>query len=69
MNTMRVNTLSYVRHFSQSKRSTFQPVFSCFLAIKHASAAMLKTNPSRGKDVSGGSIIMTASGKLCSPNY
>jgi NAD(P)-dependent dehydrogenase (short-subunit alcohol dehydrogenase family) len=34
---------------------------SCFLAIKHASAAMLKTNSSRGKDVSGGSIILTAS--------
>ncbi|KAF8967868.1 hypothetical protein BDZ97DRAFT_1801656 [Flammula alnicola] len=34
---------------------------SCFLAVKHASAAMAKTNPSRGKDVSGGSIIMTAS--------
>jgi NAD(P)-dependent dehydrogenase (short-subunit alcohol dehydrogenase family) len=34
---------------------------SCFLAIKHASAAMLKTNASRGKNVSSGSIIMTAS--------
>ncbi|PPQ93720.1 hypothetical protein CVT25_013060 [Psilocybe cyanescens] len=34
---------------------------SCFLAVKHGSAAMLKTNPSRGKDASRGSIIMTAS--------
>jgi len=34
---------------------------SCFLAVKHASAAMKKTNASRGKDTSGGSIIMTAS--------
>ncbi|KAF8161198.1 hypothetical protein B0H34DRAFT_781794 [Crassisporium funariophilum] len=34
---------------------------SCFLAVKHASAAMLETNSSRGKDVSGGSIILTAS--------
>ncbi|KAH9935338.1 uncharacterized protein B0H18DRAFT_975430 [Fomitopsis serialis] len=34
---------------------------SCFLAVKHGSEAMLKTNPSRGKDLSSGSIIMTAS--------
>jgi len=34
---------------------------SCFLAIKHASAAMITTNPSRGKEFSGGSIILTAS--------
>ncbi|RDB24804.1 3-oxoacyl-[acyl-carrier-protein] reductase FabG [Hypsizygus marmoreus] len=34
---------------------------SCFLAVKYASAAMKKTNPSRGKENSGGSIIMTAS--------
>ncbi|PPQ97380.1 hypothetical protein CVT26_006614 [Gymnopilus dilepis] len=36
---------------------------SCFLAVKHASAAMLETNSSRGKNFSGGSIIMTASSK------
>lgn len=36
----------------------------CFLALKHGSEAMMKTNPSRGKELSGGSIIMTASGKL-----
>ncbi|TFK26487.1 3-oxoacyl-reductase [Coprinopsis marcescibilis] len=34
---------------------------SCFLAVKHASAAMLKLNPSGGKDKTGGSIILTAS--------
>ncbi|KAF9481512.1 NAD(P)-binding protein [Pholiota conissans] len=34
---------------------------SCFLAVKHASAAMLKTNASRGKPLSSGSIILTAS--------
>lgn len=37
--------------------------YRCFLAVKHGSAAMLKTNPSRGKEASGGSIIMTASSK------
>lgn len=34
---------------------------SCYLAVKYASQAMLQPNPSRGKDHSGGSIIMTAS--------
>ncbi|KAF5393241.1 hypothetical protein D9757_000684 [Collybiopsis confluens] len=34
---------------------------SCFLAVKYASPWMMKTNPSRGKDLSGGSIILTAS--------
>ncbi|KAJ7251545.1 hypothetical protein B0H12DRAFT_1234175 [Mycena haematopus] len=34
---------------------------SCFLAVKFASAAMKKINTSRGKDASGGSIILTAS--------
>ncbi|PCH43805.1 NAD(P)-binding protein [Wolfiporia cocos MD-104 SS10] len=34
---------------------------SCFLAVKHASAAMTKLNASRGKEYSGGSIILTAS--------
>ncbi|THH29952.1 hypothetical protein EUX98_g4240 [Antrodiella citrinella] len=36
-------------------------VLSCFLAVKFASAAMQKTNASRGKELSGGSIILTAS--------
>ncbi|KAG6813564.1 hypothetical protein H0H92_009956 [Tricholoma furcatifolium] len=34
---------------------------SCFHALKFASKAMQKVNPSRGKERSGGSIIMTAS--------
>jgi NAD(P)-dependent dehydrogenase (short-subunit alcohol dehydrogenase family) len=34
---------------------------SCFLAVKHASAAMKQTNEARGKPLSGGSIILTAS--------
>lgn len=34
---------------------------SVFLAIKHASKAMIKTNPSCGKNESSGSIILTAS--------
>lgn len=36
----------------------------CFIAIKHASLAMGKANPSRGKEHSGGSIILTASGTI-----
>lgn len=34
---------------------------SCFIAVKYGSKAMMKTNSSRGKDLSGGSIILTAS--------
>lgn len=34
---------------------------SCYLAVKHASAAMKLTNEARGKPLSGGSIILTAS--------
>ncbi|KAL1743501.1 hypothetical protein HDZ31DRAFT_40770 [Schizophyllum fasciatum] len=36
-------------------------VRSCFLAVRHGSDAMLRINPSAGKDFSGGSIILTAS--------
>ena len=36
----------------------------CFLAVKHASAAMLQTSAAHGKEVSGGSIILTASSAL-----
>jgi hypothetical protein len=39
----------------------------CFLAVKYGSDAMMKTNSSRGKNVSGGSIILTASGTLVHP--
>ncbi|KAI0266826.1 sex determination protein tasselseed-2 [Gloeopeniophorella convolvens] len=34
---------------------------SCYLAVKYASAAMKQTNEARGKPLSGGSIIFTAS--------
>jgi NAD(P)-dependent dehydrogenase (short-subunit alcohol dehydrogenase family) len=34
---------------------------SCFVAVKHASKAMLHTNPEKGKPLSSGSIILTAS--------
>ncbi|KAK7472762.1 hypothetical protein VKT23_000872 [Stygiomarasmius scandens] len=44
--------------FMQSMRIN---TLSCFLAVKYASEMMMKTNPSRGKDLSGGSIILTAS--------
>ncbi|TFK44815.1 hypothetical protein BDQ12DRAFT_708656 [Crucibulum laeve] len=47
-----------VKTFMESMRIN---ALSCFLAIKYASAAMQKPNPSRGKDVSCGSIILTAS--------
>jgi len=36
-------------------------VLSCFLAIKHASKAMMHVSPKHGKDETGGSIILTAS--------
>lgn len=34
-----------------------------FLAVKHASLAMGKANPERGKPYGGGSIVLVASGK------
>ncbi|KAF9222687.1 NAD(P)-binding protein [Gyrodon lividus] len=34
---------------------------SCFLAVKYGSEAMMRVNPSNGKTLSGGSIILTAS--------
>lgn len=36
-------------------------VLSCFLAVKHGSQAMKRINPAKGKTLSGGSIILTAS--------
>lgn len=44
--------------------SSSQNATSCFLAVKHASLAMAKTNASRGKEHGGGSIVLTASSKL-----
>jgi hypothetical protein len=61
MNMLRVNSLSFVVSLSLDC-STPKTSFRCFLAVKHASSAMLRTNPSKGKDTSGGSIILTASG-------
>ena len=50
-----------------------QMAASVFLAIKYASAAMKVTDPLKGKVLSGGSIILTASGKcyicLCRLDY
>ncbi|EKM53923.1 uncharacterized protein PHACADRAFT_257429 [Phanerochaete carnosa HHB-10118-sp] len=45
----------------QFMRSMRINALSCFLAVKHASVAMEKTNPSRDKEFGGGSIILTAS--------
>jgi len=42
-------------------RSMKTNALSAFLAVKHASEAMAKANPSRGKEFTGGSIILTAS--------
>ncbi|KAK0470008.1 uncharacterized protein EV420DRAFT_1662801 [Desarmillaria tabescens] len=58
--------ISSMKHVSQITAEGFMNIIkvnalSCFLAVKHGSAAMKKTNPSKGKDVSSGSIILTAS--------
>lgn len=60
--------LTLFRKSAQKQRGyalslTCVQLISIFLAIKYASAAMLKTNASRGKTESGGSIILTASGE------
>jgi len=54
------------RHLDQTSGETFTNTMrvnalSCFLAVKHASAAMRQTNEARGRLLSGGSIILTAS--------
>lgn len=36
-------------------------MFSVFLAIKYAPAAMAKVCPDKGKTIPGGSIVLTAS--------
>ncbi|KAF8726514.1 hypothetical protein AX14_007761 [Amanita brunnescens Koide BX004] len=53
-------------HLDDTSAETFMNslrinTLSCFLAIKYASLAMRETNPARGKNASGGSIVMTAS--------
>ena len=62
MNMLRVNTLSYVFRVSNVSCPELNSSNSCFLAIKYASKAMMKTDLSRGKESEGGSIILTASG-------
>jgi hypothetical protein len=64
MNQMRVNALSFVSLVDPSSRKTTIVTFfyRVFLAIKYASLAMSQTNEKLGKEESGGSIILTASG-------
>jgi hypothetical protein len=42
----------------------FDRVPSAFLAVKHASLAMMKANPECGKPYGGGSIVLVASGEV-----
>ncbi|KAI0093179.1 NAD-P-binding protein [Irpex rosettiformis] len=58
-----VATANFLDDVSAEQFSRIMKVnaLSCFLAVKYASQAMLKTNPSRGKGYTGGSIILTAS--------
>jgi hypothetical protein len=42
-------------------------VLSAFLAVKHASLAMMKANSERGKPYGGGSIVLVASGEPPGP--
>ena len=67
MNTMRVNALSFVYECCNGSKSLQHTTDRCFLAIKHASAAMLQTNSSKGKELGGGSIILTASSEVIKP--
>ncbi|KAH7888411.1 NAD(P)-binding protein [Phlebopus sp. FC_14] len=46
------------KHFMESMRIN---TLSSFLAVKYGSEAMMRINPSKGKSLSGGSIILTAS--------
>lgn len=65
MNVMRVNALScvYISMYPLQMATYILRWGSVFLAIKYASAAMKTTNPSKGKEFGGGSIILTASGE------
>lgn len=66
MQSVRVNTLSYVPWNNGSQERLVDHVPSAFLAVKHASLAMMKANPSRGKPYGGGSIVLVASGECLS---
>ncbi|THH19947.1 hypothetical protein EW146_g1319 [Bondarzewia mesenterica] len=58
-----IATLSTLEETSASVFTEVMRVnaLSCFLALKYASVAMKQTNASKGKEVGGGSIILTAS--------
>lgn len=60
---MRINTLSYGLANLLFHSLLITLLVSVFLAVKYGSLAMLKPNPSVGKHESGGSIILTASGR------
>ena len=58
-----MNTLSYVSCDCVRRERLVDRVSSAFLAVKHASLAMMKANPERGKPYGGGSIVLVASGE------
>ena len=66
MQSVRVNTLSYVPWGNIIQELLVDRILSAFLAVKHASLAMMKANPERGKPCGGGSIVLVASGKSLS---
>ena len=63
MQSVQVNALSYVPCGDVAQELLVDRILSAFLAVKHASLAMMKTNPERGKPYSGGTIVLVASGK------
>ena len=63
MQSVRVNALSYVPWGDITQEWLVDRILSAFLAVKHASLAMMKANPERGKPYGGGSIVLVASGK------
>jgi len=63
MQSVRVNTLSYVPWGIIIQELLVDHILSAFLAVKHASLAMMKASPERGKPHGGGSIVLVASGK------
>lgn len=63
MQSVRVNALSYVPRGIIIRELLVDHILSAFLAVKHASLAMMKASPERGKPYGGGSIVLVASGK------
>ena len=63
MQSVRVNALSYVPWGNITQELLVDCILSAFLAVKHASLAMMKANPECGKPHGGGSIVLVASGK------